>query len=51
MSYTELESGYQEARAEKPGFFVGDSVSTTFPSISLDILMQFFTGNRKICPT
>ncbi|XP_063706577.1 inositol hexakisphosphate and diphosphoinositol-pentakisphosphate kinase isoform X3 [Culicoides brevitarsis] len=25
MSYTELESGYQEARAEKPGFFVGDS--------------------------
>uniref|UniRef100_A0A336LX42 Inositol hexakisphosphate and diphosphoinositol-pentakisphosphate kinase n=1 Tax=Culicoides sonorensis TaxID=179676 RepID=A0A336LX42_CULSO len=25
MSYTELESGYQEARAEKPGFFVGDT--------------------------
>lgn len=24
MSYTELESGYQEARAEKPEFFVGE---------------------------
>lgn len=48
MSYTELESGYQEARAEKPGFFVGDSVRTNFLCISYEFLMQFISA--KLCP-
>lgn len=30
MSYTELESGYQDAKGDKPGFFVGGEVSVKF---------------------
>lgn len=30
MSYTELESGYQDATEDKPGFFVGGEVGHVF---------------------